>query len=460
MKKSLILFFSSVYLLLFAIKCEGPEDAAPDPADFGYLNLSVGLEVEAIPTGRVEAVSTDDFLVTIHDANDGSEVLRFNTYLEVPDEVQLPTGLYFVRATNLEFPEDAAFEQPWYFGESDVFTIDKEELKTISVLCTLANCKISFNYSQNVLDNFTNWNATATIDNGNGTGAFLEWIQDDPAEGYFLTDLPIDIEVFLEYIKITDPDQSITRTFTTTIDDPQPATHYLINVDAALEDGKIVINITVDDDFETIEIDLGDEIIPETVTDIDGNEYPVVQIGNQLWMAENLRVTQLNDGTPIPNVPDADTWATTSSEALSWLHNNESQYKSTYGGLYNWYALENGNLCPSGWHLPSNNEWVALENFIGEGEYSTADALKSTSGWTNNGNQYNGLDIYGFNALPAGARFSTGSFLATGFTTFWWTIDLDQQANRILRVFSGGGGQLAYSGDNSNGGFSVRCVKD
>ncbi len=261
MDKKILLFFTAV--ILYFTACHRTE--APAPAqEFGYLSLNVGLQIEESSAGRIETVSPDNFLVTIHDASDGSEVMRWDTYLEVPDEVQLPTGSYFVRATNLEFPADAAFEQPWYFGESDVFTIDKEELKTINVECTLANCKISFSYSQNVQDNFTNWNATATIDDGNGTGAFLEWVQNDPAQGYFLTDLPIDIEVYLEYIKElpgSDP-PVITRTFNHTIPNPAPATHYLVNVDASLEDGKIMINITVDDAFETVEIDLGDEVVP------------------------------------------------------------------------------------------------------------------------------------------------------------------------------------------------------
>ncbi len=261
MNKKILLFFTAV--ILYFTACHRTE--APAPAqEFGYLSLNIGLQIEESSAGRIEAVSPDNFLVTIHDASDGSEVMRWDTYLEVLEEVQLPTGSYFVRATNLEFPADAAFEQPWYFGESDVFTIDKEELKTIDVECTLANCKISFNYSQNVLDNFTNWDATATIDDGNGTGAFLEWIQSDASEGYFLTDLSIDIEVYLEYIKElpgTDP-PVITRTFNHTITDPQPATHYLVNVDASLEDGKIRINITVNDDFETVEVLLGDEVVP------------------------------------------------------------------------------------------------------------------------------------------------------------------------------------------------------
>ncbi len=421
MKRSLTLTLTTIFLLFLVTECGRPENPSPEPLEFGYLSLNVAIEIEAIPTGRTEAVSPDNFLVTIHNADDGSEVMRFDTYLEVPDEVQLPTGTYFVRATNLEFPADAAFEQPWYFGESDVFTIDKEEIKTIDVNCTLANCKISFNYSQNVHDNFTNWDATATIDDGTGTGAFLEWIQDDPAEGYFLTDLPIDIEVFLEYIKLTDPDQSITRTFTTTIDDPQPATHYLINVGAALEDGKIVINLTVDDSFETFEIEFGDGSVGgeepqgETVTDIDGNVYSTVQIGDQLWMAENLAVTQLNDGTPIPNRV-GDEWIGLTTPAYCYYLDDKDTYEDEYGALYNFFTVETDKLCPVGWHVPTRAEWNVMVTLYG-GTLVAGGALKSTTpdwrapaeGATNES---------GFTGLPGGAKASSGNFHENGMLGF------------------------------------------
>ncbi len=255
----IISLFSTLPIFLL-ITCSQPETPKPPIEEFGYLSMSVALQIDALPaSGRTEAVSPDDFVVTIHDP-EGNELYRWERYVDVPAEVQLPTGSYFVRATNLESPAPAAFDQPWYFGESEVFTIDKEELKTVNVTCTLANCKISFNYSSNVLQNFTLWNSSASIIAPDGEpGGSLQWaMSNSDLEGYFLTNFPIAIEVYLEYTKITNADEKITRTFNHTISDPQPATHYLVNVDASLEDGKIVINITVDDDFETVEIPLGD----------------------------------------------------------------------------------------------------------------------------------------------------------------------------------------------------------
>ncbi len=461
MKRSLALTLTTIFLLFLVTECDRPESPTPVLTEYGYLSLSVALQIEALPaSGRAEAVSPDNFIVTIYNADDGTIAEQWNTYLEVPEEVQLPTGTYYVTATNLAEPEDAAFEQPWYYGESEVFTIDKEEQKIISLTCTLANCKISFSYSQNVLANFTNWNATATIDDGNRTGAFLEWIQSDASEGYFLTDLPIDIEVYLEYIKLTDTDQSITRTFSTTIDDPQPATHYLINVDAALEDGEIVININVDEGFETVEISLGDESGGEdpqeaTVTDVDGNEYPTVQIGDQVWMAENLEVTQLNDGTSLPKLYGND-WILSSTPAYGTYNNTP---EPTYGNFYNWYAVESGKLCPTGWHIPSFTELqIFAENLGGYGV--AGGKIKVTDGnWTepNSG----ATNESGFSAYSAGFRFAhSGTDAGLGTHAYWWSSTLRTDGNvHYMAVYSSGVG-ISTANFGTGNGISVRCLKD
>jgi hypothetical protein len=254
MKRLVKLLFPVIVLITFVTTCNETETVPPEDEnqEMGYLSLQIGLDIEELPAARLAEINTDDFIVTIHRADDDTEVERFDPFSSAPAEIPLPTGEYYVRATNLEPPANAAFEQPWYFGESAVFNIDKEELKTIDVTCTLANYKVSFVYSQNVLDNFTDWTATASLN----TVDYLVWPKTETREGYF-NGAPLDIEVYLEYTKVF-TGELITRTFTTTITDPQPATHYRINVDASLEDGKIVINLTVDDSFVVVDIDLGD----------------------------------------------------------------------------------------------------------------------------------------------------------------------------------------------------------
>ena len=102
-----------------------------------------------------------------------------------------------------------------------------------------------------------------------------------------------------------------------------------------------------------------------SVTDYDNNSYKVIRIGNQLWMEENLKTTHFNDGAIIPLVTDNPEWINNHSPGLCYYNNDESTYKDTYGPLYNWYSVETGRLCPSGWHVPSDQEWALLSNYVG-----------------------------------------------------------------------------------------------
>ena len=94
------------------------------------------------------------------------------------------------------------------------------------------------------------------------------------------------------------------------------------------------------------------------VTDIEENIYKIVKIGDQIWLAENLKTTKYQDGTAIPNVAVAATWEGLTTGAYCWYNNNETDNKKTYGALYNWYAINTGKLCPTGWHVPSDAEWI------------------------------------------------------------------------------------------------------
>jgi hypothetical protein len=105
--------------------------------------------------------------------------------------------------------------------------------------------------------------------------------------------------------------------------------------------------------------------ITDKIKDIDGNEYGIVTIGNQIWMAENLRTTKFNDGTPIPLVTNHEAWYKLNSPGYCWYDNDEKKYRDVYGALYNWYAVNTGKLCPKGWHVPSDAEWTELITFLG-----------------------------------------------------------------------------------------------
>jgi uncharacterized protein (TIGR02145 family) len=143
-----------------------------------------------------------------------------------------------------------------------------------------------------------------------------------------------------------------------------------------------------------------------TVTDIDGNAYNIVTIGGQAWMKENLKVTKYKDGTTIPLVTATGAWVALTTPGYSFYNNSVTG--GVYGALYNWYTVNTGKLCPTGWHVPSTTEWTTLETFLG-GASVAGGKLKETgtSKWfsPNTG----ATNETGFTALPGGARNYLGT---------------------------------------------------
>ena len=207
-----------------------------------------------------------------------------------------------------------------------------------------------------------------------------------------------------------------------------------------------------------------------TLTDIDGNVYKTIKIGNQWWMAENLKVTRYRNGEPLPNITDNTEWGITTTGAYC-SYDNDNTNIIIYGFLYNWYVIDdNRNIAPAGWHVPSDEEWKQLEMNLGMSR-TAADStgirgtdegskLKATSGWNANGG---GTNISGFSALPGGYRgYFDGSFGGKGDNGVWWssTDAGDASWHRSLyynKSSIGRGGNLDYK---RNDGFSIRCVKD
>ena len=214
---------------------------------------------------------------------------------------------------------------------------------------------------------------------------------------------------------------------------------------------------------------LNPEITYGTMTDSrDGKTYKTVKIGNQIWMAENLNY--------------ADSAKTPSLKGKSWCYQDSVRYCNVTGRLYTWAAaidsvklakdtvnpLDCGfgktctlpakvqGICPTGWHLPSYNEWNALFTAVG-GQSTAATALKSQTGWNNNGN---GTDAIGFSALPAGNRNDNGDYYGGGYNTYFWS-STEYGSNDAYDMY------LNYNNGNAGlglnykyNGFSVRCVKD
>jgi len=192
-----------------------------------------------------------------------------------------------------------------------------------------------------------------------------------------------------------------------------------------------------------------------TVTDIDGNVYHTVHIGTQLWMVENLNVTHYRNGDQIPNVINNSAWSVLTTGARCYWNNDSASAAPVYGALYNWYTVDdNRNLCPIGWHIPSDSEWTVLFDYLG-GETIAGFKLKSTSWIPGSGNNSSG-----FTAIAGGLRYNNGDYDGAGIHGLWWTAtEYNAQSARYCYLTSLNSGAHSYA-TTKLAGHSVRCVKD
>lgn len=195
-----------------------------------------------------------------------------------------------------------------------------------------------------------------------------------------------------------------------------------------------------------------------TVSDIDGNVYHPIKIGNQIWMVENLKTTKFSDGVRIDNIKDNTSWNNLTSPAYCWYANDVAN-KTVYGALYNWYSVNTGKLCPSGWHVPSDEEWTIMTTLLG-GENIAGGKLKEAGNahWINS--NLGATNESGFTALPGGNRIFNGVFDYEGVRGSWWTAtDFDSRTawQRVMYCIYG---DVSRSNYYMRFGFSVRCLKD
>ncbi len=226
-----------------------------------------------------------------------------------------------------------------------------------------------------------------------------------------------------------------------------------------------------------------------TVTDIDGNVYRTVVIGNQEWMAENLRTTKYADGSDITTGVDSEGWSSEGAYAV-YAHENVdgiqsgAQMADAYGKMYNWYAVTDPRgLCPEGWRVPSDDEWTEMTNYlinnydhitrrnVGSvlksrrqvnsplgGDHDTSEHPRWDADDT-----HHGTDDFGFSGLPGGSRFAMGMVTGIGEQGIWWTsTEARGPANawyRSIRYY----GSVVQRGSNmstgKNTGMSVRCIR-
>jgi uncharacterized protein (TIGR02145 family) len=259
--------------------------------------------------------------------------------------------------------------------------------------------------------------------------------------------------------------------FTSNISGLTPETKYYVRAFATNIAGTSYGNeytfITKDIIIKASEITFNPSLTYGAISDIAGNTYKTIQIGNQIWMAENLRTTKLNDGTIIPNIKSIIDGVTT--PGYSWYNNDASAYSADYGSYYNWYTVNTGKLCPTGWHVPSDMEWSALSAYLGGGSIASSKLRETgTAHWLNPNTP--STNNTGFTGLPGGFRFGDyddfggnfhDGFEMLGYDGYWWSAS-GSGSNDYAMI------AILYSGDfitgaeqlRKNNGASVRCVKN
>lgn len=192
--------------------------------------------------------------------------------------------------------------------------------------------------------------------------------------------------------------------------------------------------------------------------DIDGNAYPTMTIGNQVWMAENLRVFRYRNGDTIYNFTWPDDWYYTVVGAYCW-YDNDQLSNAKYGALYNWFAVNDSRgLCPAGWRVPNETDWVTLKSYLG-GYLVSGGKMKSVSSLWSSPNA-DATNISGFSALPAGYRNYSCEFLYKGDKGFWWSSTEFSGTFSHSRQVEWDEAELLHYSYEKHLGLSVRCVRE
>ena len=198
----------------------------------------------------------------------------------------------------------------------------------------------------------------------------------------------------------------------------------------------------------------------QIVTDIDGNVYHTVTLGDQTWMVENLRTTKLLNGIQLSSISDGFQWSSTvNSLSYCWYGNDSIGNKNTYGALYNWYTVNTRKLAPAGWHIPTKDEINTLSAYLG-GNLSAGSKLKESGNTHWSSANTDATNTTGFTALPGGYRSgTTGDYHYLGTLGVFWSSS-DSLLNAGRYIMTNTGSEMNYSVDNKMNGFSVRCIKD
>lgn len=217
----------------------------------------------------------------------------------------------------------------------------------------------------------------------------------------------------------------------------------------------------------------------DVVTDIDGNIYNTITIGNQVWLAENLRTTRFLNGDEIGTTTPSTLGVMYDRDPVyQWAYDGNEKNIAKYGRLYTWYAvMDPRGISPAGWHIPSVEEWIVLEKYLIANKYNydgttdgnrIAKSMASASGWgfsreigaVGNNDFITYFNKTGFTALPGGYRDFEGKFQRIGITGCWWSTTEENSYNANYRYLGYSRSDLISSSYFEFCGVSVRCIKD
>lgn len=209
----------------------------------------------------------------------------------------------------------------------------------------------------------------------------------------------------------------------------------------------------------------GSQVTINTVAglvDVEGNAYASVVIGTQTWMKENLKVSKYRNGDPIPNITTGSIWGSLVTGAFAF-YGNDITNDLVYGKLYNWYAaVDPRGVCPTGWHVPTNDEWIVFSDYLG-GEPTAGGKMKSTGAGVWSQPNIGATNQSGFTALPGGFRSTNGDYIFERIGSagiFWSTTAVSGATGWHRYLLSESEALLRDGGSFKVNGFSIRCLKD
>lgn len=210
---------------------------------------------------------------------------------------------------------------------------------------------------------------------------------------------------------------------------------------------------------DTVSVFLPISFEGQGLTDIDGNSYNTQIIGQQEWMSSNLKTTRFSNGDIIPNIAQNTQWASLNNVAWSNYENSISN-DDLYGKLYNWYvAADTRNVCPDGWHVPSETDWISLIDYLG-GSQLAGGKMKATgiSFWESPNTDAS--NVSGFSALPGGFRFNSGTFANLENLGYWWSASEQENGFGIFVSLYYNFGNVYLGQEYKQNGHSIRCIKN